>query len=274
MGQVTLCLGNYAQNPYNIELMCAKVYCVEELCYLLRENAFLLDRQIVDKRLADWIEEECGLPELAKSLRGYLHAGCSAAAFVSTILEYTGYCGREEIRGVEQLLKNNDGLDGGERLKIHADYLVQRGRYAAAVKEYGQLLDREEAGEELKAKLHHNRGTAYAGMFLFAQAAEEYKQAYELTGNETELMHCLAAARLQLTEREYVDRIAGRPAVTEASLTLEGRLKQILSQWEASGTGEEYARLKELKETGSMAEYYDEAGRAAAGLKDDYRKKI
>lgn len=42
MGRVLLCLGRYARNPYFVERAYVNVYSVEELCYCLIRNAYLI----------------------------------------------------------------------------------------------------------------------------------------------------------------------------------------------------------------------------------------
>ena len=54
MSRVNLCLGQYARTPYTFEKARTRVFCVEELCYFLKENAWLLDEAVLGKGLADW----------------------------------------------------------------------------------------------------------------------------------------------------------------------------------------------------------------------------
>ena len=64
MGRALLCTGKYAQKPYYFSKVCVNVYCVEELCFLFASNPFVIDNDIMDKELARWIDEECGLADL------------------------------------------------------------------------------------------------------------------------------------------------------------------------------------------------------------------
>jgi len=67
MGRVYLCLGRNAEVPYYFERARAHVWNIEELCYFVRENAWLLEPSVLGKELMLWIGEQCKLPELAKS---------------------------------------------------------------------------------------------------------------------------------------------------------------------------------------------------------------
>ena len=68
-----LCVGNYGVHPFCFEGLNLKVYCVEELCFCLKENAYLLDTDIMADRLVDWLGQECGLEDLAEELYHMVH---------------------------------------------------------------------------------------------------------------------------------------------------------------------------------------------------------
>ena len=76
--KASLCVGEYCETAYNIEELEIRVYCMEELCYCLKENAFLLDMSIMNDKLVDWIGEECRVRELAKQLYPGLPRGSRA----------------------------------------------------------------------------------------------------------------------------------------------------------------------------------------------------
>ena len=61
MSRVHLCLGRTASAPYSFDKARVRVYSVEELCYFLKENAYLLDETIFTRGLSDWLYKECGL---------------------------------------------------------------------------------------------------------------------------------------------------------------------------------------------------------------------
>ncbi len=59
MGRAILCLGQYAKIPYTFEKTKTRVFCLEELCFFLKENAGLVDSSCFTRELADWIGEQC-----------------------------------------------------------------------------------------------------------------------------------------------------------------------------------------------------------------------
>ena len=62
--RISVSVGEYAKTPYYVPGIERSVYCMEELCYCIREDAFLLDLTFLNDGLLDWIERECEiLPE-------------------------------------------------------------------------------------------------------------------------------------------------------------------------------------------------------------------
>ena len=67
-----------------IENISTNIYSIEELCYYLYHNIYLLDETIINEHLCDWIKNELGLLKLYQKLyrileksggRGF-HPGC------------------------------------------------------------------------------------------------------------------------------------------------------------------------------------------------------
>lgn len=153
--RASLCVGEYCENAYTVEELGISVCCMEELCYCLKENAFLLDLSIMNDKLADWIGEECKVRELAKQLYPMIHKQGSLSVFVLTILQYVGMYGEEDLKQVEQVLKQGAGLSNLEKRKSQIDYMVEKRKYAAAIRGYDMLLETwstlEAEGRELPA---------------------------------------------------------------------------------------------------------------------------
>ena len=85
---IRLCIGDYAKNGYEPEHMGMKVYSLEELCFFIKENAYLLDDSFVEDGLGSWLAKECGLQELGEELQKAARKKVSIKSFVGIILEY------------------------------------------------------------------------------------------------------------------------------------------------------------------------------------------
>lgn len=274
---VSVCVGNYAKSPYCVPGLGIHVYCMEELCYCLKENAFLLDLSLLDEGILVWIEKECGLKELAGALSSVIYRKGSLSGFVVMIMEYVGFYDRGTVREVEQILKKGAGLNGIEKRKSQIDHMVKQKRYAAAIYAYDLLMERwEKAGEDMPAAdcfaaILHNKGVAYAGLMNYRMAAEMFMSAYEKDPRDEYYVDFLAAKRMLLTESEYVSFAAERTEGYAHTLELEKKMERLTQEWEQQT---EYLRLyhrREWRAGGEKQRYYEENESLTQTLKDHYR---
>lgn len=281
--RVNLCVGDYATTPYYISGLEIRVGCMEELCYCLRENAFLLDLSLLDEKLVDWIEAECGIKELAQELYPMVRKQGSLSAFVSLILEYVGLYDSDTIREVEKMLKEGAGLSGIEKRKKQVDYLVQKKKYPAAVHQYDDLLTRwqEETrrGAEMplgkvKAGILHNKGVALACMMEYGAAAVCFQEANAIEPNEESYQAYLAAKRMELNEGEYLSFVAEHPESYEQSLKLEKEIEWLSENFREQEAGVRLAKLREWRSGDDKQKYYNELERILQVLKDSYRSSV
>ena len=271
LGRVLLCVGRYAKTPYHFNSVCVNVYCVEELCYLFASNPFMIDGAVMDKELAKWLDEECGLSELSHQLLTLFQRGCQPGIFVSTILDYVNYCTPKEKARIEEILQGSAGLNDYERQKKQADFLMKNHRYQMAVHEYERLIrELPETENGLKPSVYHNIGVAYAGFFQFDMAAKYFKKAYEMTGDAESGTAYLAAKRMFLHEEAYISFIAENGKYHELSMEVERRLSNAKGDFEASRENRMLTALKIYKDEGNVSSYYDEMDKIILNLKNEY----
>ena len=245
MSRVHLCLGRTASAPYSFDKARVRVYSVEELCYFLKENAYLLDETIFTRGLSDWLYKECGLPDLGQKLNMLQKNKEKPEAFVTAIFEYTGYFRQEEIQETERLVRVSADVSLVEKQKARADYFLESRRYVLAMQEYRNLLqDGDALAPDFSGKIYHNLGTAQAKLFLFEKAAASFEQAYRLTGDPESLFQYLAAMRLHLKEPEYLNFLTEHAEYYEASLELEKRVVARKEAWVDSRNQSMVAEIK------------------------------
>lgn len=279
MSHIILGTGNYAKIPYFFEKTYVNLYSLEELCFCLVENAEFVEQDIAGDKLARWLEEQCGLSELAHALYAMVNKKASADVYVETILEYAGLYPSEVIEHTGMVIRNNEGLNPYEKQKAKADYMLQNKRYTIALERYDELLTRlpEEEGE-LRGSLLHNMGVIYAKLFMFEFAQEKFMEAYNINGNTESLKQFLAARRMHDSDSEYVDYIAEHPEMHEASMQIEHMVEQAAGQFDATQTSRMLFTLKVCKEEGSVTAgnvaYYDEIEKLTNELKDAYRENL
>lgn len=232
MGRVYLCLGKNAEVPYYFERARAHVWNIEELCYFVRENAWLLEPALLGKELTDWVAKQCGLPDLSRMLLAASQEEKPVMGFVKVLFQYTGYCSMQEADQVEKILKLNESANILERTKARGDYFLESKKFVLALHEYDELL-RQLKGMDpaFLGKVYHNSGVAQAQLFLFDRAAASFEQAWKLTKSEASARQFLAAKRLELGEQEYVAFLAEHPDLYNASLGLEEQVQRCNEKW-------------------------------------------
>ena len=273
-----MCVGNYTACAYHFEGLNLNVYCMEELCYCLKENAFLLDVDLMSDRLVDWIDRECGLRELAKELYPMVHRKGSLSTFVGSILGYVGFYEECVIRSVEQILKKGAGLDGMEKRKVRIDHLIEQKKYGAALAEYDGLLAYweeakgrgEHPSETMKSAILHNKGLAFAGLMQYREASECFERAYRADGSKESLKCMLAAKRMEMTEKEYVSYASGLTGASELVMELEQELKEYRQLWEDETDSLRWKQRETLREEAPEL-YEEESDRLLDAMKEAYR---
>ena len=270
-----LCIGSYAQNPFFIEKIGKNVYCIEELCYCIVQNAFLLDDDFFSQELFGWIDNECSLSRLSDDLRTMYARKCSIAAIAGTILDYVGYNTKKEVDRTEEILRENAGMDVYDKKLQRADFLMKNGRFNMAFAEYNFLLGNTPDMDSLiRAHIEHNEGVMYAKLFLFDRAAEMFLKAYEDGGNKESYIQYLSAVRMNLSNKEYISFIADNDEAYASSMEVEKRMKLAEEEFEASSENNIISALSVYRDEGKSREYYDQISRITDDMKNRYRDLV
>ncbi len=158
MGELILCSRMRAAAPFYIEAASVNVYSVEELCYYIEHNLYLLGRNFMSEALCAWVGQELGMKETAAKLRGILAADGSLTEFAAAILSSSGYCVGGAPGEVINRLREIEYKSESECAKLRADRYLENGMYAAAVREYRRLVKKWEEDPLLTGNLWHNMG--------------------------------------------------------------------------------------------------------------------
>lgn len=243
MGELLLCHEPMATEPYLIEKTGLHLYSLEELCFYIANNVYLLDRSFMNEKLCLWIETQTGHETLAHTLRMELKKQAKLSEFALAILEDSGYCNRKEIQEIVFSIRQMEQKSDFECRKIRADKRMEQRKFLAAIYEYKKLLHgaaAEKEGGILLGNIWHNLGTAYARLFLFEEARQCYRKAYCLNENMESLRECLMccycmhdeAEAMRISEQYHVDDVTKSAILNELSLAeksekLKGFNKQL-----------------------------------------------
>ncbi len=267
-----LCTGKYATTPYYMPSADINFWAIEQLCFYVAENPYLVEESIVNLKLIEWISTECGLVDLAKELRKYVHKKNGLEPFVRLIFEYTHYMTSEEVAELIGVLSNPNELDVINKEKLRADYFLSKKRKQKAVHIYKAILPQiGDRSVEFKASVVHNLGIAYAMLFEFENAATCFLDAFTLTNNKVHQEAYLHVKRLQLSEREYVDFIAGHQNHYETSLACEAERKNVIAAYQI-GSDKEKNGLSANRHMLTREAYGKKVREQLEIVQDNYKK--
>ena len=237
MSGYILCQTKRAEIPYFIENISMNIYSLEELCYYLYHNLYLIDQSILNEELCTWIQEELELPALAAKLRPKMGKFASAEDLVYPVFREINYLTYEELKVLNTRLQKLDAEAPAMREKRKADALMENEMYVHAIQVYQKLLKRtdlEEIREGITGCIYHNLGCAYSCLFQSDKALDCFRRAYEGSRSAEALETYLLAVLCWRKEDEYRNMVR----------TL-GAEKEILDNIEKKK--EEFARIPHKK---------------------------
>lgn len=210
MSGYILCQTKKAETPYYVENISVNLYTLEELCYYLYQNLYLIDKTVVNEELCGWIERELELPALAAKLRPHLGKFADMEDILYPIFKEINYLTYEELKSLNARLAKLNRETPAARKKQKGDALVRNGMYVQAMKVYQELLEEGNFPEEdagFEARVYHNLGCAYSYLFQMEKALDCFEKAWEKEKNDENLKTYLLAYRSIKTPIEYESRL-------------------------------------------------------------------
>ncbi len=277
MGELLLCNETIAAMPYYVEGISVNLYSLEELCYYIAHNTYLLERDFMCEELCTWLDKELKLVGLSDRLRDILRMEGRLSDFVETILNSCGYCTRQETDEVCRVIHEMEEKSDFECSKIRADRLMGREKYLSCIYEYKRLLDSDDAKSEnpqVVGNIWHNLGTAYARLFLFEEAASCYKKAYERNGNEESLKEELFAYRCMHDEAGFIRTSIENRMDDAKTQEIRDELSGLSRGEENIQFEEQLEKIAEMKEAGNSAKYQLAIQEIIINWKEDYRRHV
>lgn len=275
MGDLLFCNGPIASMPYYIEGVSINIYSIEELCYFIANNTYLMDKNFMNSELCIWIEREAKNPALAERLAEIMRQKGKLSAFVGEILLESGYCTREENQEILQILTEMEEMPDFECNKIRADRLMEKDKYLSCIYEYKRLLDAEDAGQqapELLGNIWHNLGTAYSRMFLFEEAVACYEKAYQHNHNKESMKARLFAYKCMQRDIDFM-KAAREYGLDETAVTaINNEIALRCSNEATEQLKVRLGELEELRKQGHRGEYKQQIRDMIFARKEEYRR--
>lgn len=280
MDQVRVACGRRSEVPYFIDKIATRIYSVEELCFCIMLDAYLLDEEFASEALAEWIGEQCGLGSLSDQLKAHLNRGGDVDGFARIILEYVGFYPEDIIDQTCAVIRDNAHLSIYEKNKSRADYLLMCGRVGLALSAYSDLLETiPENEKKVSASIWHNCGYAYARMFRFDEAARAYYCSYRSLPDDDTLLQFLCALRLSRDKSTYLEYIASHPEFYEASQKVERSFARETGAYEGTDEHRMIMALKVLREENDLPSpsdnpFIQRLDEIMDEMKTDYREMV
>ena len=211
MSGYILCQTGRAEAPYFIENISMNIYSLEELCYYLDHNLYLIDQTILNEGLCNWIQEELKLPALAAKLRPKMGKFASVEDLVYPVFKEINYLTYEELKVLNTRLQKFDKETPAMREKCKGDALMENKMYVHAIQVYQKLLDRkdlEEIREGLTECIYHTEALeTYLMAFSMSHSEDEYKNMAKTLGVEEEILTAVQNRKKEFSQipREKVN---------------------------------------------------------------------
>ena len=206
MGSLILCHDKRADAPYEITRIHCKIYTIEELCYYLCNNLYLIDYTIMNEQLLNWLDEELGFTDLASNLRDVIRMRGSVEKFVLTILKSSKIYREPEMIRIQNVLERLKNQKDIERQKYKGDNLLESGEIEEAILVYQAILNQEKdesVDPKFYGKIYAGLGAAYGRLFLYQESAKMYDRAYQICEDRTLLKPYLYASYKYMSLEEY-----------------------------------------------------------------------
>ncbi len=207
-GQFLLCGSRRSRSPYEAEESRQALYSIDEICYYLYHNCYLLEPEFFDTKLIDFIRDNLDMKRLADQLEYAKKKEAPLGEYIAAVMESTGYYREAEWKRILEKLAYFGTQSREERLKLLGDMYLTECRYIQARNQYQLLLKMEETSEEPKeffGFVYHNIGVLYMEMFYFEEASGFFKKAYEYVPQDEILKKLLLTLHLAGMEVDYAE---------------------------------------------------------------------
>jgi tetratricopeptide (TPR) repeat protein len=270
MSGMILCRTREAVNPLILNHMGLKIYTLEELCYYIYNNIYLIGADLIDERLITFIREETGETALSDRLEYLLKEKAGLAEMVVTILKYVDYYNVTEIEEIRDILETLNTQNIYERLKARADGYLKNECYYSAIKNYDKIIQGERDTTLtglFYAKVYHNMGVCYAKMFLYSRAATYFDMAYRI-GQHEESKKCFLAATFFARGNDVIEN----EDATEQEYVLRREIKTLMDNAQYSDESRKLQAVDHMKEDGQVTDYYKNLDELMLQWKSAYLK--
>ena len=277
MGKLIQCSSPLALTPYHFRLTDTNVYSMEEVCYYIWHNIYMIQEEVFDREFVMWIEKELHMEETSHKLACLIQDNKNLKDIVVTICCSCDYYDEEEINALIRLMDEIEQMPAYARKKHKGDTYLACHSYEKALEEYEKVFESDEilhAEKEAYGSIFHNMGVAYSNLAEFRKAAEYFLKAYEQNKKDASLSQGLFALRLSKDVEGYKKALVDFDVSPEKQLQWEKEYTQVTSQSSQCREALKIEKLRNVMKSGNVAEYYDKVHKYVLDWKNEYRKQI
>lgn len=277
MGKLIQCSSPLALTPYHFRLTDTNVYSMEEVCYYIWHNIYMIQGEVFDREFVMWIEKELHMEETSHKLACLIQDHKNLKDIVVTICCSCDYYDEEEINALIRLMDEIEQMPAYARKKHKGDTYLACHSYEKALEEYEKVFESDEilhAEKEAYGSIFHNMGVAYSNLAEFRKAAEYFLKAYEQNKKDASLSQGLFALRLSKDVEGYKKALVDFDVSPEKQLQWEKEYTQVISQSSQCREALKIEKLRNVMKSGNVAEYYDKVHKYVLDWKNEYRKQI
>lgn len=277
MGKLIQCSSDIAKEPYHFRLTGTNVYSMEEVCYYIRHNIYMMQEEVFDKEFAQWIRKELHMESTADKMEKLIQDHHNLKDIVVTLCCSCDYYDEEEINQLIQIMDETEKLPQYARRKSKGDNYLRCKSYEKAIEEYEKIFESDEilqAEVEEYGNLFHNMAVAYVNIGEFHKASRLFLQAYEKNGREESLAQCLFALRLSKDVESFKKIIHDLEIPVEKQNAWEKQYQKAVIQAGDTKEVRQIRKLHDLVKSGNVEEYYERVHKYIGKWKNEYRKQI
>jgi len=260
MGSYILCQQNKTTQAYYLESISTNIFSIEELCFFLYHNIYLLDDTIINDKLCHWIQKDLGLRDLGTKLSKQLQDGLDVEIFVLPIFKEINYLSHEEYKNLGLRLEQLDEQPAIVKEKLKGDCLVRYGKYLNGLKVYQKILgkvDETNLGGQFKGTIYHNMGCAYAKLFQMEEAIQCLKTACDLLHTKAAIKSYLGIIYMTQPAEEFTNEAFRLGVDDNTKDEILSELKTSANDENSSLSYDEFQKAKAKKMQGDSEGYYE-----------------
>ena len=265
-----------AKNPYTLPETDKKIYCIEELCYYIYNNTYMITTEFFTKELIEFIDKELGLGKLAQKLKHGVDYNDKFSDMIMYIMNSCHYYNVEEKSLFQKELERISSKSPAGRIKARADMLLNSKKYTSAIAAYLLILEKKDISDEPDyfSDILNNMAIAYVNMFEYKKAMELFESAYCKVKKEDYLDNLMCAAILNDDAKE-IDDLSKK---FEIDVQMVEKYRKVIDfQTKQIAKSNEYISLEESL-TFDLGESLDvhkkQVNKALYDLREEYRKQF